>query len=1173
MLAALAFLAMPAALPAAELQILLPLGRTAYQTNEWIDVSVVRSSPAALPAGSLVLGVLGEDGSKLSFTFAAAAVPVEGKDARATEHLHLDGWLLRPGRYTLEAAADGATAKSSIEVFSHLRRSSFRLINWARAKGADQLAEGEDGLGFNLIYGSYARDEEANFLRAGCDFISCCTMGGGHQMDLRSECDWSDPYVTRGGARRAVARAMYDRTRPNVPGVHFYDEPGLSWFKHPVTGQMTPHGLPSQVRAYQGAFGEPPIPYYQVKADKADDAARWRHWALWKLGFMDAAWKEAQFGVSYVRPDYLSLTQTQYGFSAFSDGYYFNAARSLPIVSGHGGYDDYGGSYFNPSYFLEIARARDLLKPCWYLPTWYGNTPAERFRLEQYLSFMTNIQGMISPPDIDPFQPASSPAAEGVVESNKLMARLGTIFTTMPVTRPPVAMLYSMSENIHVQTGNMKANYAHDNKQGQHLLFTYLAGKILQQQFLPVVEEDIADGTLAAHHRAIVVTSVDYLDPPVVASLEQFAASGGLVLLTADCGVKIRGAINLGVTPELPEAATFKRLQAEGKYAESNKYATVGKLEEGARPLARAIKTQLDKARTHHAPRDDGRHAERDEYNNAGIQPPFTSDQPGIAATRQAAGDIEYLFAVNTTDDPRGGWNAIRAATATLAFAADGRPLYDAVRGGPAPDLEVRDGTLSGRFRFGPGQMRVFARTARPIGKVQALSPVVLSDYTRAELPRSVEVGAALLDAAGRVLAGSAPLRARLVDPLGQTRYDLYRATTDGSLRLSLPLAANDPAGTWKLVVDELLANHSDTATFVLEAVTQCGALAGATERAVSFGNERDNVFRFFRVHHDVTIAVGAGDYHRPAAQRLAESLRPWGVRCKIIAAAEVNRPRTISAEEAGTWVGLDFGRAKPGKENTPGMAGFDIEGPVVLLGTPEDNPLIQFLQKERFLSYSPGPQFPGRGRGLIAWQRDGIGAGQESVTLVAYDARGMTEAVGTVYEFASGMEPLTRLVLPQSNTIVPASQAKTAAEASPVWQVVLADRALALQSAGGKLRVLTWDGSLSELDASGKLLDQKFVPEDQVEKTAKQLGPPADAAAVQAARKKAPPGRIVKLVAVGGGLTAVGYWGGTLQVFDADGRLRTSQLLPQDLTAVAWLNGKLVAGLADGRVVALAVP
>jgi hypothetical protein len=1145
-------LALPAALPAAELEILLPLGRTAYQTNEWIDVSVVRSSPTALPPGSLVLRVLGDEGSKLSCTFPAAAVPVESKDARATEHLHLDGWLLRPGHYALEVSVDGVTARKSIDVYSHLRRSSFRLINWARAKGAEQLTEGEDGLGFNLIYGAYAKDEEANFLRAGCDFISCCTMGGGHQMDLRSECDWSDPYVTRGGTRRVAARAMYDRTRPNVPGVHFYDEPGLSWFKNPVTGQMTPHELPSQVRSYQSAFGEAPIPYYQVKADKADDAARWRHWALWKLGFMDAAWKEAQFGVSYVRPDFLSATQSQYGFSAFTDGYYFNVARSLPIVSGHGGYDDYGGGYFNPSYFLEIARARDLLKPCWYLPTWFGGTPSERFRLEQNLSFMTNIQGMISPPEIDPFQPASSPAAEGVVESNKLMARLGTIFTTLPVTRPPVAMLYSMSQNIHVQTGDMRANYAHDNKQGQHLLFTYLAGKILQQQFLPVVEEDVVDGTLAAHHRAIVVTSVDYLDPPVIASLEQFTASGGLVLLTADCGVKVRGATKLGVTPELPDAPLVKRLLAEGKSGEANKYSTVGKLEEGARPLARAIKTQLDKV---------------------GIRPIFTSDQPGIAATRQAAGDIEYLLAVNATDDPRGGWNAIRAATATLGFAADGRPLYDAVRGGPVPDMEIRDGSLSGRFRFGPGQMRVFARTARPIGKIQALSPVVLSDYTRAELPRSVEVGAALLDPQGRVLAGSAPLRVRLVDPLCQTRYDLYRATAGGSLRLSLPLAANDPAGTWKLVVDELLANHTDTATFVLDGVTQCGALAGATERAVFFGNERDNVFRFFRVHHDVTIAVGAGEYHRPAAERLAQSLRPWGVRCKIIAAAEINRPRTLSADEARTWVGLDFGQAKPGKENAPGMAGFDLDGPVVLLGTPEDNSLIQFLQKERFLPYTPGPQFPGRGRGLIAWQRDGIGAGQESITLVAYDARGMAEAVGTLYEFAAGMEPLTRFVLPRSNAIVPASQAKTAAEASLVWQVALPDRALALQSAGGKLRVLTWDGSLSELDASGKLVDQKSVPEDQMEKTAKELRGPADPSALQTAKKNAPSGRIVKLVAVGNGLTAVGYWGGTLQVMEADGRLRTSQLLPQDLTGLAWLGGKLVVGLADGRVLALAVP
>jgi len=66
-------------------------------------------------------------------------------------------------------------------------------------------------------------------MRAGVDFMSNCTMSGAHQMDLRMECDWSDPYVTRGGTVRVVRRAFQDRTRGNVPGVHFYDEPGLTW--------------------------------------------------------------------------------------------------------------------------------------------------------------------------------------------------------------------------------------------------------------------------------------------------------------------------------------------------------------------------------------------------------------------------------------------------------------------------------------------------------------------------------------------------------------------------------------------------------------------------------------------------------------------------------------------------------------------------------------------------------------------------------------------------------------------------------------------------------------------------------------------------------------------------------------------------------------------------------
>src|SRR5262249_47676288 len=248
---ALALLLAPAA-GAAELKVLLPLGRTAYQTNEWIDVSVVRSAPQALARSDLKLTLAGRDGSRVAVSFAAPAVPLRGREARATEHLHVNGWLLRPGRYAVEAACDGATAKADIEVFSHLRQSSFRLINWGRAdKPAEQLPQGEDSLGFNTFYGHYGGDDRADLIRAGVDFIANCVMTGGHQMALRLECDWSDPRVSRGGTMRVVRRALIDRTRPNVPGVHFYDEPGLTWHKHPRTGEFTPHDIPAQAWSYR----------------------------------------------------------------------------------------------------------------------------------------------------------------------------------------------------------------------------------------------------------------------------------------------------------------------------------------------------------------------------------------------------------------------------------------------------------------------------------------------------------------------------------------------------------------------------------------------------------------------------------------------------------------------------------------------------------------------------------------------------------------------------------------------------------------------------------------------------------------------------------------------------------------------------------------------------------
>jgi hypothetical protein len=989
-------------------------------------------------------------------------------------------------------------------------------------------------------------------------------MSGGHQMDLRQECDWSDPYVIRGGSRRVVKRAMMDRTRPNVLGVHFYDEPGLTWHDDPKNGNIrTPQGIPSQLASYEAAFGHALKDYFKIDPKNATDAAQWDRWARWKLGFMDAAWKDSQFGVRYVRPDFLSVTQSQYGWTAFTDGYYFNVVRSLPVISGHGGYHDFGPGYFNPSFFLEMARARDYGRPNWYLPTWYGSTTSDLFRLEQYLSFQTNIQGMMSPPELDPGVPEKSKAAAGIVESNHLMGRLGTIFTTMPVTRPPVAVLYSLSNSIHKQTGDMSYSYAHASPHGRNLMFTYLAGKLLQRPFFTVVEEDVLDGTLTAEHKAIILTSLDYLAPKVISSLEDFAKQGGLVILTKDCRVKIKGGMTVDVAPGFREAAKVAALEKAGKWKEAEPFTRMRQALQGAAVLVDALEPILTKA---------------------GIKPVFLCDQFGIVATRQAAGDIEYLFAVNACHDEKGGdpMLGLKAVTARIKLDAAGGPVYDAIHGGRVLTLTENDKSLTGSFHFGPGQMRVFARTATPIGGIQTSTPILRRDFTKAEGPLSVDIRAALLDKKGRLISGSAPLRIRLMDPLGNARYDLYRATDGGILKLSLPLACNDPSGEWKVQVVDLLANTQDMAGFTLQQAPTCSAAAGATRRAVHLEQDKENIFRFFRTHHKVTIVKGSAAYNQAAADRLVKILKPWNIDCSVLSAAEVNKPRSLSEKEAKTWSGMEYsgkGQIKAGDKNPPVLVGFAVKGAVILLGSPEDNALIKFLQDQKFLPYATvKDEMPGPGRGLVAWQREGIGVLQESITLIAHDEKGMSEAVGNMFEMLAGIEPLTPLVLPARSIVTAAKTAAIVPELKVAKEMVFDDRIVGISTAKGTWIILSTARVRTKIDQKsilqgprGKYIGiEKTVSETEFEKLAEAIRTKDSPQAQMELQKKAAPGRLVKFALPRGKVTAVAYWGGTVALVNSDGVIQAERRLPQDITAMAWVGENLLVGDADGRLTVL---
>ncbi len=1123
---------------AAQLTLVLPLNRTAYQTNERIDLSVVRSDAQPLAAGVLRLTVTGDDAGALTFGFPVDAVAVAGADARTTEHLHLNGWLLRPGHYTVQVASDGATAQTSITLFSHIRKSTYRTLHWWGPGGQAMAPEGENGIGFNLIYGG--TDEPS--IRAGEDLMGLDLMGGGHQFDLKMTNDWSDPNVYIGAVQRGMNRAFAFRTMPNAIGAHLYDEPGLTYGAG-HNGEFGPWDIPTQRNAYKFAFNKEQMWHDEVKPNDPANMAQWQQTTDFRLGFMDAFWKASNDALRRLKPGYLVATQSQYGWWALFDGYYFNVARSLPVISGHGGYDDYGERNFNPALYVEAALPRQMDKPTWYLGDWgvYSNA---QIREEHYLAFSIGIQGIAGGPNMN----ANSVGLAAGVETNKAMARLGTIFAKPDYTRQDVAILYAKSDLTHATRSK---DYLSTRDAIGKL---YTATRMLQYPITCVLEEDILDGSAATHAKVILMSDIQYLDPTVIAGLQAYMRAGGHVLMTDDCTVDVPGAEKIGfryTTPPKergPKAYAFPEVIAN------------------AQPLADALKPKLEKI---------------------GLAPAFGTTAPEIAPGRQVRGDIEYTFAINfTTTDKAPGWAKPNgtatnndwasdahlgdpcAVVSTITLPDDGRPVYDAMRGGALP-FAKKGKALSAPLRFGPGQMYVFARTPRPIGGVQVLTPTITRDFTRESEPLLVNVSALLTDVQNKVITGTAPFEITVTDPLGAVRYDIYRAGEDGTCHCALPLAANDPTGIWTVAVKELLNNTVGKATFPYVPAPSCGAVAGKSHRAVFFPYDKENIYHLFRDQRAVTLVTGDVPYAQAAAEHLQAALKPYNVTCTIVSAKEAGVARPLSDEEAATWCGMyASGSLSPDQRKNPQLVGYNLPGPSVLLGSPKDNPLIQHLtiaaqNNASVLPYHITADFPGRGHGYLAWNYATLGHDLETVACIGTDAAGLDEAVGTLFQLAIGLDPLTPLALPVENSVTPATRNTTLPALPIAWQATAPDSVQTLTLDGANLTAYSWDGTLTTLNAKGKVVATKVdVPAPKADKPSKDMSKlPKDVLIKDLA---------VKQVVPGPDGTAVVYWGGTVQVILADGTLRAQQLLPQDITALAWDGDLLVAGLAGGDIVAL---
>jgi hypothetical protein len=207
----------------------------------------------------------------------------------------------------------------------------------------------------------------------------------------------------------------------------------------------------------------------------------------------------------------------------------------------------------------------------------------------------------------------------------------------------------------------------------------------------------------------------------------------------------------------------------------------------------------------------------------------------------------------------------------------------------------------------------------------------------------------------------------------------------------------------------------------------------------------------------------------------------------------------------------------------------------------------------------------------MIAWQRDGIGAGQESITLIAYDSGGMDEAVGSLYEAAAGIDPLTPLALPRSGEIQPTTEVVKGRVFVPAWEANLPDRVEAITKEGDRWHVLSNDHSLTEVFAKGGRMVVTILTAADYDNKLAEMANKSDPASVATEQKRYGPSRMVKFVEPFGELMAVVFWGGTFEVIKSDGDVFLRHSFLQDISAVHAAGGELVFGLADGRLIAVA--
>ncbi len=762
----------------------------------------------------------------------AVTVPVQSGFAQ----FQLEPLALSPGQWSIEA---GGT-KGAITIASSIRGTPYTFLNyqgwvddavplwgeWMKPVTSEQrVQQWRDDYGINMLQlqnggiPTTPRTQDL-LIQMGARFSTLSTMAGQHQPS-GGLFDWSMPEVLVATRRQAQHAAQVLRRYPGFIGVHYADEPGLTYGTRNPDGTFEPYNgtVPDQKTHYFGPLAVPAqFALYTQKTGKPlpdvfnpqANLEPWLDYMRFRTTILGDAFSQYTRDVHKIDPRLIGYSQL-YAWMFLSDGEYPpENTKGVDVISSHA-YIDFALGLWYPVHESDAMRDGDWGKPLWMMPSFEGMIRMPTI----YASISRKLEGL-----------GWDRTTALTVPETKLLAQrivpISGMLYDVSKPRDPVAVFYSRDQYLVEMSKNIKNHYQ-GRDYASRLGAAWIMSNAAQCPAVRVVEEDLING-LAKEHKVIIAPQLTYARPQIKAALEKFVRDGGTLLMDQTATLEIPGATKLPfsfvdwgaqATAGSPGFENLTQGQIFDKYIVPNlpafKEAIAGKVT----PLVHAA-------------------------------------DPWLLASQQLAQGGQYVWLVNMKHSTRDTFLPL-STSVTLPKAP---AIYDVFARKLIPS-ETIELNLAG------GDAAVYAIMPSKVETVKIEAQPAVG---------TVKLLASVSGAAGPVDA-IIPLSFELRDPSGNLVKKFYRATSHGRFEEVLSLGNAPAAGEYSIHIQELLSNQQATVKFAPQLAS---GIFAATATVDVFDD--DHILSTLKENKGKKMLVLYGtEAQKPIAQKVADLVQQQG--------------------------------------------------------------------------------------------------------------------------------------------------------------------------------------------------------------------------------------------------------------------------------------------------------